>query len=177
MAGRARILFRQLEYPNLGAISGWILNLRYEDRVRPGDRAAAAADHFPQADFPLPIRLSESALEIWHSSRHIPEKCARFTCQELGAHSFGRCSNCSRAIPALARSCKPCIKSTSARPRTLAEGVRVRRPAFISCSKRFAKISADVVRPFETYERISVTRSDCPSAAAGAPSRPLPQHL
>ena len=28
-----------------------------------------------------------------------------------------------------------------------------------------------------TYEQISVTRSDCPSAAAGAPSRPLPQHL
>jgi hypothetical protein len=31
------------------------------------------------------------------------------------------------------------------------------RPAFISCSKRFAKISANVVRLFATYERISVT--------------------
>ena len=74
--------------------------------------------------------------------------------------------NLARAIPASARSCKTCIKSTSARPRTLAEGVRARRPAFISFSKRFAKISAVAVRRFVTYERISVTRSDCPSAAA-----------
>ncbi len=39
-----------------------------------------------------------SALAIWHSCRRIPaEKCVRFTCQESGAHSFGRLAAIARA--------------------------------------------------------------------------------
>ena len=48
----------------------------------------------------------------------------------------------------------------------LGRGCASQAPRLISCSKRFAKISADAVRPFASQERISVTRSECPSAAA-----------
>jgi integrase len=45
-----------------------------------------------------PCRSSMSALTIWHSSRRIPpEKCVRFTCQESGAHNFGRLAAIARA--------------------------------------------------------------------------------
>src|SRR5271156_1908463 len=123
-------------------------------------------------------QLSVSVLVIWPSSRRIPaEKCARSTCQESGAHSFGRPAAIARAQYQPWR--EAANPATSRRAHGLAPWQRVcelgaRLHLLLESFRENISGCSEALR---THGRISVTRSDCPSAAARAPSRPLPRRL
>src|ERR1700712_3136795 len=104
-------------------------------------------------------RIAVSAWAIWIAQTH----CRREVRLDLLAKNQGHIASCVlqqllARNTGLGAKLQTLHQVNERAASDLGRGCASQAPAFISCSKRFAKISADAVRPFARYERISVTR-------------------